>query len=93
MHETSGLYKAAAQLGIALGAAAALFATPLVYSCGKAAIWRYFMASFGLPYAEWLLWATGAIEAFVIFTVCRGVVTFALTWAMTALVARGLAND
>lgn len=91
--QTSGLYRTASHLGTALGAGAAIFATPLFYAWGKAAVWRYLLASFGSEYGLYLLWATGAIEAFVIFTLTRALVTFGLSWAMTALAARSLRNS
>lgn len=91
--QPSGLYQTVSHLGTALGLAAAIFATPIFYGWGKAAVWRYLLASFGPDYALWLLWTTGAIEAFVVFTICKVLVTFALTWLMAALAARGLTNS
>lgn len=91
--QQSGLFQTVSKLGTALGIAAANFATPLLYGWGKPAITRYLTASFGADIAPWLLWTTGIIAAYVIYVLCKALITFALSWVMTALVARGLSND
>jgi len=77
---SGGVSNNIANLGKGLGLAAALLGTPAIYVRTRAGLMTYYGDAFGHSAAQWLTWATGLVEAYLLYAVVSLAFTGLVTW-------------
>lgn len=84
----SAFHRAAGALGTALGIAAAILLTPLIYRRTRPSLHAYLTDAYGADFSEWLTLAFGGVEGFCIYAATRLLFVSAVVWIFAALAAR-----
>jgi hypothetical protein len=66
-NEPNGVSKSLTSLGKGFGAAAALLGTPAVYGHTRMLLMSYYGDAWGMGVAKYATWATGLIEAYILY--------------------------
>lgn len=86
--QESGVFKTIRSLGKALGLAASILGTPMVYGATRWKMYAYLSATWDENLAHILTVVMAGVEAYVIYVTTTLVFTGLVIWAMAALAAR-----
>jgi hypothetical protein len=79
-YEIGGVSKSIVGLGKGLGVGAALLAAPAVYVRTRAACMAYYADAVGSGLAKWMTWATGLLEAYLVYAMVSLAFVGLVTW-------------